>query len=97
MKHQTIKLLYKDKKTYKVNQTILLEGYQLGSLNLKNKVVKSPMTRCRVTPDHIPTSELMAEYYGQRTGISLLITEGLRLRQMELDMRAFQVFIIKIK
>lgn len=34
------------------------------------------MTRCRSTADHVPNSDLMAEYYGQRSGAGMLITEG---------------------
>lgn len=35
----------------------------------------APMTRNRATADHIP-NKLMAEYYGQRSGAGLIITEG---------------------
>ncbi|MDB5017546.1 MAG: alkene reductase [Mucilaginibacter sp.] len=35
----------------------------------------APMTRSRATADNIPT-DLMAEYYGQRAGAGLIITEG---------------------
>ncbi|MBC2839005.1 alkene reductase [Robiginitalea sp. SC105] len=52
---------------------ILFEPYD--RMNLKNRVVMAPMTRSRATADHIPTP-LMAEYYGQRSGAGLIITEG---------------------
>lgn len=58
------------------NQSILLESYQMGPFTLKNKIVMAPMTRCRSTAEHVPNSDLMAEYYSQRTGAGLLITEG---------------------
>lgn len=35
----------------------------------------APMTRSRATPDNIPV-DLMAEYYRQRSGAGLIITEG---------------------
>ncbi len=54
----------------------LFEPYTLGNLTLKNKIVMAPMTRSRSTADHTPTSELMATYYGQRSGAGLIITEG---------------------
>ena len=45
-----------------------------GRLQLKNRVVMSPMTRSRAT--HNIPNELMATYYGQRAGAGLIITEG---------------------
>jgi N-ethylmaleimide reductase len=47
----------------------------IGAWSLPNRIVMAPMTRCRATAEHLPNS-LMAEYYGQRAGAGLLITEG---------------------
>ena len=47
---------------------------QLGSIELKNRIVMAPMTRCRAI-GNLP-NELMAEYYKQRSGAGLIITEG---------------------
>lgn len=52
----------------------LLKPYQKGGLALKNSMVMAPMTRSRAI-DNLPNS-LMAEYYGQRSGAGLIITEG---------------------
>ncbi len=52
----------------------LLTPYTLGALTLKNKMVMSPMTRCRAI-GNIPNA-LMAKYYQQRSGAGLIITEG---------------------
>ena len=52
----------------------LFTSLTLGSIQLKNRIVMSPMTRCRAT-GNLP-NELMAEYYGQRAGVGLIITEG---------------------
>lgn len=52
----------------------LLTSYKVGEVELKNHVVMSPMTRSRAT-GNIP-NELMATYYGQRSGAGLIITEG---------------------
>lgn len=49
--------------------------YNLGSLELKNRTVMAPMTRSRATSDNIPV-DLMTEYYRQRSGAGLIITEG---------------------
>jgi len=57
-----------------------MNGYKLftpekaGSIEVKNRVVMSPMTRCRAI-GNVP-NELMAEYYQQRSGAGLIITEG---------------------
>jgi len=57
-----------------------MNGYKLftpekvGSVEVKNRVVMAPMTRCRAIGS-VP-NELMAEYYQQRSGAGLIITEG---------------------
>ena len=52
----------------------LLNPYKLDNINLKNRIVMSPMTRSRAI-GNIP-NDLMAEYYKQRAGAGLIITEG---------------------
>ena len=52
----------------------LFSSYKLGPTELKNRVVMSPMTRSRAT-GNVP-NDLMAEYYSQRSGAGLIITEG---------------------
>src|SRR5512137_1668217 len=52
----------------------LFERYALGPLELKNRVVMAPMTRCRATGNL--ANGLMAGYYGQRAGAGLIISEG---------------------
>ena len=52
----------------------LFTSSQLGANELKNRVVMAPMTRNRAI-GNVP-NELMAEYYGQRAGAGLIITEG---------------------
>ena len=47
---------------------------KVGSVEVKNRIVMAPMTRCRAI-GNIP-NELMAEYYRQRSGAGLIITEG---------------------
>lgn len=48
--------------------------FQLGPFTLSNRLVMAPMTRCRAI-GNVP-NQLMAEYYGQRAGAGLIITEG---------------------
>ena len=53
----------------------LLSPFQVGSLQLKNRVLMAPLTRCRADADHNPTP-LMAEYYAQRASAGLIIAEA---------------------
>ncbi len=47
---------------------------RLGDLQLRNRIVMSPMTRTRCEPGHVP-SELMAQHYADRADAGLLITD----------------------
>ena len=53
----------------------LLDPIQIGDLHLKNRVIMSPLTRLRGTVDHLPTP-VMVDYYRQRAGAGMIITEG---------------------
>lgn len=57
-----------------MSQIKLLTETKLGNITLKNHIVMNPMTRSRAI-GNIP-NDLMAEYYGQRSGAGLIITEG---------------------
>ncbi|MCX6304568.1 MAG: alkene reductase [Bacteroidetes bacterium] len=52
----------------------LFSPYTLGSIELKNRVVMAPMTRCRAI-GNVP-NDLIATYYEQRASAGLIITEG---------------------
>src|SRR6201996_6896478 len=54
----------------------LLDPIRLGDLELPNRVIMSPLTRLRGSVDHVPQPALMAEYYAQRAGAGLIISEG---------------------
>jgi len=47
---------------------------KVGSVEIKNRIVMAPMTRCRAIGN--TPNELMAEYYKQRSDAGLIITEG---------------------
>lgn len=64
----------------------LLDPIRLGDLNLPNRVFMSPLTRLRGTEDHVPTP-LMAEYYAQRAGAGLIISEGVPVDPMGVGYR----------
>jgi N-ethylmaleimide reductase len=53
----------------------LFQPCNLGPLRLKNRTVMAPMTRCRAGAGDVPTP-LMAEYYAQRAGAGLIVSEG---------------------
>ncbi len=53
----------------------LLQPLKVGALELPNRVIMAPLTRLRGTVDHLPTP-LMVEYYRQRAGAGLIISEG---------------------
>src|SRR5437762_13068377 len=54
---------------------ILFDPIRLGAIAAPNRVIMAPMTRGRSTRDHVPTP-IMAEYYRQRAGAGLIITEA---------------------
>ena len=54
----------------------LLQPLKLGDLDLRNRVIMSPLTRTRAgNAEHVPT-DLMLEYYRQRASAGLIFTEG---------------------
>lgn len=53
----------------------LFDPIQVGDLQLPNRIIMSPLTRLRGTPDHFP-SALAIEYYTQRASAGLIISEG---------------------
>ena len=57
-----------------MNKHKLFTPEKVGSIEVKNRVVMAPMTRCRAI-GNVP-NDLMAEYYQQRSGAGLIITEG---------------------
>jgi N-ethylmaleimide reductase len=61
----------------------LLTPYTLGDLQLKNRIVMAPLTRTRAENQGKVPNELMAEYYAQRAGAGLIITEGTFVSEQE--------------
>jgi N-ethylmaleimide reductase len=53
----------------------LLSPLELKAFSLKNRVVMAPMTRGRADLGGVPNA-LMAEYYAQRAGAGLIVSEG---------------------
>jgi len=59
----------------------LFEPYQLGSITLSNRTAMAPLTRNRAIPEGLVPNPLAVEYYGQRAGAGLLITEASQISQ----------------
>ena len=55
--------------------SLLLQPIKIGALDLPNRVIMAPLTRARAGAERIP-NDLMAEYYRQRAGAGLIITEA---------------------
>lgn len=59
-----------------MSQTVsLLSPFQLGPMQLPNRVVMAPMTRNRAGPGDVP-GPMNATYYVQRAGAGLIVSEG---------------------
>ena len=54
---------------------MLFDLFDLPSIQLANRAVMAPMTRNRAVDSNTPNA-LMAEYYGQRAGAGLIVSEG---------------------
>lgn len=54
---------------------LLFQKLQLGALELPNRILMAPLTRCRAEAGHVP-GPLMAEYYSQRASAGLIIAEA---------------------
>lgn len=53
----------------------LFDPLQLGDITLPNRIIMSPLTRCRADAGRVP-SALMRDYYAQRASAGLIIAEA---------------------
>lgn len=53
----------------------LQDPLQVGAWKLPNRLVMAPLTRCRASAGRVP-NQLMADYYRQRAGAGLIISEA---------------------
>jgi N-ethylmaleimide reductase len=53
----------------------LFDPIRLGAVTARNRIFMAPLTRARATMDHVPTP-MMMEYYRQRAGAGLIISEA---------------------
>tara|TARA_R110002126_G_scaffold75469_28_gene188459 strand:+ start:15181 stop:16251 length:1071 start_codon:yes stop_codon:yes gene_type:complete len=59
----------------------LFDPIEVGDLQLPNRIIMAPLTRCRANTDRIP-NDLMVEYYRQRASAGLIITEATSVTPM---------------
>ena len=61
----------------------LFDPIDLGAVTAPNRIIMAPLTRGRATRDHVPTP-LMVDYYAQRAGAGLIISEATGISQQGL-------------
>lgn len=61
--------------------TSLFDPIQLGAISAPNRILMAPLTRGRSTTGHVPNTALKAEYYSQRAGAGLIISEATGITQ----------------
>ncbi len=59
----------------------LFDPVKLGAISAPNRIVMAPLTRGRSIGEHVPVSELKAEYYSQRANAGLIIAEATGITQ----------------
>ena len=60
----------------------LFDPLKLGALALPNRIVMAPLTRSRATPDGRVPTQLQLDYYVQRAGAGLIISEATSVTPM---------------
>ena len=55
---------------------MLFDAYTNSALQFANRIVMAPMTRCRADHRDAVPNAMMVEYYRQRAGTGLIISEG---------------------
>ena len=59
----------------------LFDPVKIGDLNLPNRIIMSPLTRCRSSQGRVPNT-MMAEYYSQRASAGLIMSEATSVTPM---------------
>jgi 2,4-dienoyl-CoA reductase-like NADH-dependent reductase (Old Yellow Enzyme family) len=59
----------------------LFQPLRLGEIDLPNRVIMAPLTRCRASEGRVPNA-LMKDYYVQRASAGLIITEATSVEPM---------------
>ena len=59
----------------------LFDPIKIGDMELSNRIIMAPLTRCRAEPGRVP-GDLMVEYYSQRADAGLIISEATSVTPM---------------
>ena len=59
----------------------LFTPLQVGALNIPNRVIMAPLTRCRADAGRVPSAQAV-EYYGQRASAGLILSEATAVMPM---------------
>ncbi|KAI8910252.1 hypothetical protein EDD86DRAFT_204916 [Gorgonomyces haynaldii] len=60
--------------------THLAQPLKIGNITLKNRIIMSPMTRSRA--EGTVPNDLLVQYYSQRAGAGLIVTEGIMVTSL---------------
>ena len=63
------------------NHSPLQQAIKIGAWSLPNRIIMSPLTRCRASEGRVPNA-LMADYYAQRASAGLIISEATSVSPM---------------
>jgi len=55
---------------------MIFDSYSNSALQLANRIVMAPMTRCRADHRDAVPNDMIVEYYRQRASAGLIISEG---------------------
>ncbi|RYE88179.1 MAG: alkene reductase, partial [Oxalobacteraceae bacterium] len=61
--------------------TTLFDPIKLGALELPNRIIMAPLTRCRADEGRVP-NQMMADYYVQRASAGLILSEATSVTPM---------------
>ena len=64
-----------------MSKPTLFDPIRMGDLHLPNRIIMAPLTRARAGKERLPNA-LMAEYYTQRAGAGLIISEATSVTPM---------------
>ena len=59
----------------------LFTPIQIGALQLPNRIIMAPLTRCRSSEGRVPNA-LMAQYYTQRSNAGMILSEATSVTTM---------------
>jgi 2,4-dienoyl-CoA reductase-like NADH-dependent reductase (Old Yellow Enzyme family) len=60
---------------YFMAASILFQPLQMGAFKVPHRILMAPLTRCRASAGRVPNA-LMVDYYRQRSGAGLILTEA---------------------